>query len=112
MSLDTLTLPLPAFPPRSITSVQLGHLTALLIPEATMTADEELGPSEVAKEFNVSPATVRRWEKAGILTPTRRLPGSRYRRYSRAAVDALHRRLEGPADPEPTSSTGADSVTD
>lgn len=51
--------------------------------------DTELTPVEVAREFNVHPSTVRRWEAAGILTPTRRLPGSKHRRYSRDAVDAL-----------------------
>lgn len=59
---------------------------------------EELTPSEVAAEFNVSPATVRRWESRGVLTPTRRLPGKHgHRRYSRAAVDALKKRLEAEA---------------
>ncbi len=54
---------------------------------------EELTPAEVAREFNVSPATVRRWEASGVLKPTRRLPNSRHRRYSRATVDALRRQL-------------------
>lgn len=56
---------------------------------------DELTPSEVAAEFNVSPATVRRWEARGILTPTRRLPGKHgHRRYSRASVDTLKKQLE------------------
>lgn len=55
---------------------------------------DELTPGEVAQEFNVSPATVRRWEQRGLLVPSRRLPGSRHRRYSRAAVDALKAKLE------------------
>lgn len=59
--------------------------------------DTELTPVEVAREFNVHPSTVRRWEAAGILTPTRRLPGSRHRRYSRAAVDTLKRALDNTA---------------
>lgn len=89
----TLDRPPTAIASRSLISVQLGNLKALLTPEATMTADDELTPSQVAKEFNVSPATVRRWEKAGVLTPSRRLPGSRHRRYSRASVDKLRAEL-------------------
>lgn len=54
---------------------------------------DELTPTEVAREFNVSPATVRRWEASGVLSPTRRLPGSGHRRYSRTAVDALKKKL-------------------
>jgi excisionase family DNA binding protein len=57
----------------------------------------ELTPVEVAREFNVHPSTVRRWEAAGVLTPTRRLPGSKHRRYSRTAVDALKQALSNPA---------------
>jgi DNA-binding transcriptional MerR regulator len=60
-------------------------------------SNAELTPTEVAREFRVSPSTVRRWEASGILTPERRLPGSKHRRYSRAAVDALKKRLA--ADP-------------
>lgn len=66
---------------------------------------DELTPGEVAQEFNVSPATIRRWEAAGILAPSRRLPGSRHRRYSRASVDALKRRLQS-GTPEVTGETG------
>lgn len=54
----------------------------------------ELTPVEVAREFNVHPSTVRRWEAAGILKPARRLPGSQHRRYSREAVDGLKAALE------------------
>lgn len=56
-------------------------------------ASEELTPADVAKELDVSPSTVRRWEKSGVLPPTRRLPGSRHRRYSREAVDDLKRKM-------------------
>jgi DNA-binding transcriptional MerR regulator len=55
---------------------------------------DELTPTEVAREFNVSPATVRRWEEGGILAPSRRLPGSRHRRYSRTSVEALKAKLD------------------
>lgn len=55
---------------------------------------DEMTPTEVAREFNVSPSTVRRWENNGLLVPTRRLPGSRHRRYSRQAVEALKATLE------------------
>lgn len=55
---------------------------------------DEMTPVEVARVFDVSPATVRRWEKAGILAPSRRLPGSKHRRYSKAAVEDLKRRLD------------------
>lgn len=54
---------------------------------------DELTPAEVARECAVSPSTVRRWEQKGILAPTRRLPGSGYRRYSRDDVDAFKVRL-------------------
>ena len=53
----------------------------------------ELTPAEVAREFKVSPATVRRWEESGLLKPTRRLPGSRHRRYSRESVNTFKAEL-------------------
>jgi DNA-binding transcriptional MerR regulator len=59
---------------------------------------DEMTPVEVAREFDVSPATVRRWEAAGILAPSRRLPGSKHRRYSKAAVEALKQRLKEDQD--------------
>ncbi len=65
-----------------------------------MTEDDELTPAQVAKELKVSPATVRRWEKAGVLAPSRRLPGSRHRRYSRAAVEELQRKTNDANAPE------------
>jgi DNA-binding transcriptional MerR regulator len=55
---------------------------------------DEMTPVEVAREFDVSPATVRRWEEKGILAPSRRLPGSKHRRYSKAAVEELKKRLD------------------
>jgi len=70
-------------------SVTLSDLEDLIAEEAM--GKDELTPTEVAREFNVSPATVRRWEKSGILVPSRRLPGSKHRRYSRSAVEALKR---------------------
>lgn len=59
---------------------------------------DEMTPSEVAREFDVSPATVRRWELSGILAPSRRLPGSKHRRYSRVAVAELRKRLDTERD--------------
>lgn len=59
-----------------------------------MVSMSELTPIQVAREFYVHPSTVRRWEGSGILPPTRRLPGSNHRRYSREAVDALKARLQ------------------
>lgn len=78
---------------RLITSVGLANLTGSQ--EVTVVGKgDELTPSEVASEFNVSPATVRRWGTRGWLPPTRRMPGSGYRRYSRADVDAFRQRLD------------------
>lgn len=58
-----------------------------------VSTDEELTPSEVANELNVSASTVRRYEDMGIIKPTRRLPRSGHRRYSRAAVEEAKRRI-------------------
>jgi excisionase family DNA binding protein len=69
---------------------------------------QELTPGEVAREFKVSPSTVRRWGKRGWLPPTRLLPGSRYRRYSREAVDEFRRRYEaGEFDERPSGNASA-----
>lgn len=73
-------------PPNLRNSVALVDLASTFTGAAEM---EELTPADVAREFKVSPATVRRWEDKGILKPVRRLPGSHYRRYSRESVEAL-----------------------
>lgn len=68
-----------------------------------MTGDE-LTPKDVAREFNVSTSTVRRWDRPGWLRPTRILPGSRHRRYSRQDVDAFRKLYdEGLLDGEHTA---------
>lgn len=54
---------------------------------------DELTPAQVAKRLGVSPSTIRRYEERGILVPTRRLPGSGYRRYSEEAVKEAERRI-------------------
>ncbi len=51
-------------------------------------------PAQVAREFKVSAQTVRRWEQRDMLKPTRRLPKSKYRRYSREAVEDFRRRVD------------------
>jgi excisionase family DNA binding protein len=61
----------------------------------------ELTPAEVAAVLKVSTATVKRWEESGVLAPTRRLPGSGHRRYSKAAVEALKKRLAEEAAGQP-----------
>lgn len=58
----------------------------------------ELTPAEAAAELSVSTATVRRWEKRRVLVPSRRLPGSLHRRYSRSEVEALRQLIEDPAE--------------
>ncbi|QKW15449.1 MerR family transcriptional regulator [Verrucosispora sp. NA02020] len=70
---------------------------------------DELTPTEVARELRVSPSTVRRWEETGILKPSRRLPGSGHRRYSRSSVDALKRDLAAAGQYDPEESSGDDS---
>lgn len=50
---------------------------------------DELTPQQAADLLGVSSATVRRWEDRGIIAPTRRLPGSSHRRYSRTEVERL-----------------------
>jgi hypothetical protein len=76
-----------------IASVSLANLTGVA-EAANVTDDLELTPADVAREFKVSTPTVRRWGARGWLVPTRRLPGSRHRRYTRTAVEEFRRRYE------------------
>lgn len=80
-----------------ISSVGLADLEASGV-GVMVGSGEELTPVEVAREFKVSPATVRRWEERGLLAKARRLPGSKHRRYSRESVDALKRKLSEEGD--------------
>jgi hypothetical protein len=83
----------PALARKLIASVGLANLTSAT--GACVVGDgEELTPAEAAAILGVSPATVRRYEKRDILKPSRRLPGSRHRRYSRAAVNELKRKID------------------
>lgn len=78
---------------------------AKLIRTGMVGTGDELTPAEVARELGVSPSTVRRWGVKRWLVPTRRLPGSRYRRYARADVDEFRRRLAaGEFDEAPPTS--------
>lgn len=56
----------------------------------------EMSVGEVADYLHVSAETVRRWEASGDLVPSRRLPGSGYRRYRRSDVEKVLRRMESP----------------
>ncbi len=94
MTVDVLRRPPPGKTHPTHCSVTLGGLTT---PTGGPVGADELTPSEVAAEFNVSASTVRRWERDGILPPTRRLPGSKHRRYSKAAVEELKAKLNDPA---------------
>jgi len=59
---------------------------------------EQMAPYEVARIFRVSPATVTRWARVGLLPSTRTQGG--HRRFERAHVLAHLERLasEGEAD--------------
>jgi excisionase family DNA binding protein len=56
----------------------------------------EMSVGEVADYLHVSAETVRRWEAAGVLVPSRRLPGSGYRRYRRSDVERALRHMQAP----------------
>jgi excisionase family DNA binding protein len=95
--METMRRPPPSGTRALLTSVALDDLATSRAGEPM--GKDELTPTEVAREFNVSPATVRRWEKSGVLPPTRRLPGSGHRRYSRADVEALKAKLNDQSTP-------------
>lgn len=59
-----------------------------------MVGGDELTPAEAAEILGVSASTVRRYEDRSLLAPSRRLPGSRHRRYRRADVDELKRKID------------------
>lgn len=74
-----------------------------------MADDQDMTVGQVAKFCGVSADTVRRWEERGVLSPSRRLPGSGHRRYSKRDVEEALRavglaasdattRLAGPPD--------------
>jgi excisionase family DNA binding protein len=65
-----------------------------ITPEAT---ERLMTPGEVAAMFRVDPKTVTRWVKAGKLSCVRTLGG--HRRFRRAEVEELRRRMEQPARP-------------
>jgi GntR family transcriptional regulator len=55
---------------------------------------DELTPKQAATVLGVSESTVRRLEASGELEPSRRLPARGDRRYRRADVEALKRKME------------------
>jgi excisionase family DNA binding protein len=76
-----------------IASVGLGNLTSPTGAHVVGDGDE-LTPTEAARILGVSASTVRRYEDRGYLAPTRRLPGSGHRRYRRADVVELKRKID------------------
>lgn len=82
-------MPLAQALTRPIRLVKLTRVTG----ESVADGRDELTPAQVAEELGVSASTVRRYEERGIISPTRRLPGSGYRRYSREVVDEAKRRI-------------------
>jgi hypothetical protein len=101
MNPATLTKPPPGRAARLDSPVTLADLQTR--PDEDGMPSDELTPADVAREFDVSAATVRRWETRGILKPTRKLPGSKHRRYSRADIDAFHRKLETGSEGDTTA---------
>jgi excisionase family DNA binding protein len=70
--------------------------------------DEELmAPREVARIFRVSPATITRWARVGLLTSTR-TPGG-HRRFERANVLAHLERLVREGDADRSRSSAGDA---
>lgn len=57
-------------------------------------SDRLLTISEAATELDVTPATLRNWDRAGKLKP-RRHPMNRYRLYSAAEILALKIEIRG-----------------
>ncbi|NAZ73905.1 BldC family transcriptional regulator [Kineococcus sp. T13] len=62
-----------------------------------ITQDELMMPGEVAELFHVSPKTVSRWSRSGLLSAKKTLGG--HRRFSRAEVEALRVKMTGEARP-------------
>jgi len=60
-----------------------------------MAGREGLTVSEAAERLDVSAATMRRWDKRGILVPAMRFPGSGHRRYSEEQIEAFRQSLHG-----------------
>jgi hypothetical protein len=58
-------------------------------------ADRELvGTDEAAQQLGVSPVSLRRWERLGLVTPTMRTPGSgRGRGHARWDLDSLREQI-------------------
>lgn len=54
---------------------------------------EEMTVREVAARLGVHENTVRSWVKTGVLTPARSLPGSGYRRFSRADIERMREEM-------------------
>jgi hypothetical protein len=106
MTTTTLSKPPPTGAMSPVASIRFAELTTSAS-EAQMASDE-LTPSDVAREFNVSPTTVRRWDKRGWLKPTHLLPGSRHRRYSRADVEAFKKRVAEGAFDETSTQPSSD----
>jgi len=94
MSTATLHRP-PPTRSRMTSSVALSELNDLTHLGMAMPGDD-LTVSEAARELNISPATLRRWDKAGVFSPTWRFPspdGKGHRRYSRTDIEAFKEKL-------------------